>query len=164
MTSTRVLLPVIALTALGLQALPANAELINYSATTTQFGATGTFVGVYDTAGLGSLTGTITWSNMPNLLSVRAFDRNTDGQMTNFGGPYLPDAGEQMAGNQAVNTFWTAADHAVAAGGKMEIIFTTLEGNPSAFVQTSPVPAPGAFGLLATAAAALAMRFRRRPS
>ncbi|MCC6579431.1 MAG: hypothetical protein IT440_03260 [Phycisphaeraceae bacterium] len=101
---------------------------------------------------------------MPVLLSVRAFDRNTDGQMTNFGGPYLPGPGESAAGNQAVNTLWTAADHAVAAGGKMEIIFTTLEGNPSAFVQTSAVPVPGAFGLLATAVAAAAVRSGRRRS
>jgi hypothetical protein len=141
------------------------AALIQYTATANQFGATGTFRATYDTTGfggLGSLTGTITWSNMPILLSVRAFDRNTDGQMGNFVGPYLPDPGEESAGSQAVSTLWTAADHAVASASKMEIVFTALDGNPSAFVQTTVVPAPGAFGLLATAVGAVVLRRRRR--
>jgi hypothetical protein len=103
---------------LGLGASAANAALIQYTATAAQFGATGTFSAVYDTTGFGglvSLSGTITWNNMPILVSVRAFDRNTDAQMTNFGGPYLPDPGEEFAGSQDASTFWTAADHAVAA-------------------------------------------------
>lgn len=142
---------------------PAKAALIQYSATANEFGAIGTFTATYDTAGfcgLGSLTGTITWINMPYLQSVRAVDRNTDGQMMNFG-PYLPDPGEESAGSQAVATLWLVSDHAVAESGKMEIIFTSLDGNPRAFVQTSAVPAPGAFGLLATAVAAAAWRRRR---
>jgi hypothetical protein len=165
MGSARTLARFVAVTACLFGALPASAALIQYSATTNQFGATGTFSAIYDPAGfggLGSLTGTITWSNMPILLSVRAFDRNTDAQMSSFGGPYLPDIGEENNGTQAVNTFWTAADNAVATGGKMEIFFTALDGNPTAIVQTSVVPAPGALGLLATGLAGLAWRTRRR--
>ncbi len=165
MRSLRRLFSIIALIGFGLSAASANAALINYTATATQSFAIGTFTGVYDTTGfggLGSLTGTITWTDMPILQSVRAFDRSTDGQMSNFGGPYLPDPGEEFNGSQAVSRLWMAADHAVAAAGQMEILFTALDGNPRAFVQTSVVPAPGAVGLFLSAFAAVALRLRRR--
>jgi hypothetical protein len=165
MRAFRRLMSLAALVGLGLSAGSANAALINYSATATQSFAIGTFNGIYDSTGfggLGSLTGTITWTNMPILQSVRAFDRSTDGQMSNFGGPYLPDPGEEFDGSQAVFTFWSAADHAVAEAGQMELVFTALDGNPRAFVQTSAVPAPGAVGLFVSAFAAVALRIRRR--